>query len=145
MECLRAEGVDRVFGIPGEENLDIMDDIHSAGLEFVLTRHEQAAAFMAATVGRLTGRPGVCLSTLGPGATNLVSGVADAYLSNCRWWPWWPRPGRPGVIPPRNRCLTCWPCSVLSPRRPWTWGALMTFPSRSGRRSGPPRRKGAVR
>ncbi len=82
VECLRAEGVDRVFGIPGEENLDIMDDIHSAGLEFVLTRHEQAAAFMAATVGRLTGRPGVCLSTLGPGATNLVSGVADAYLSN---------------------------------------------------------------
>lgn len=82
VECLRAEGVERVFGIPGEENLDLMDDIHSAGMGFVLTRHEQAAAFMAATVGRLTGRPGVCLSTLGPGATNLVSGVADAYLSN---------------------------------------------------------------
>ncbi len=82
VECLKAEGVQRVFGIPGEENLDVMDDIHSAGMEFVLTRHEQAAAFMAATVGRLTGRPGVCLSTLGPGATNLVSGVADAYLSN---------------------------------------------------------------
>ncbi len=82
VECLRAEGVERIFGIPGEENLDVMDDIHQAGMEFVLTRHEQAAAFMAATVGRLTGRPGVCLSTLGPGATNLVSGVADAYLSN---------------------------------------------------------------
>ncbi len=82
VECLRAEGVDRVFGIPGEENLDVMDEIHQAGMEFVLTRHEQAAAFMAATVGRLTGRPGVCLSTLGPGATNLVTGVADAYLSN---------------------------------------------------------------
>ncbi|MHC1709214.1 MAG: acetolactate synthase large subunit [Methanomassiliicoccales archaeon] len=82
VECLKAEGVDRIFGIPGEENLDVMDDIHQAGMEFVLTRHEQAAAFMAATVGRLTGRPGVCLSTLGPGATNLVSGVADAYLSN---------------------------------------------------------------
>ncbi len=82
VECLRAEGVERVFGMPGEENLDIMDDIHRSGMEFVLVRHEQAAAFMAATVGRLTGRPGVCLSTLGPGATNLVSGVADAYLSN---------------------------------------------------------------
>lgn len=82
VECLRNEGVERVFGIPGEENLDIMDDINQVGMEFVLARHEQAAAFMAATVGRLTGRPGVCLSTLGPGATNLVSGVADAYLSN---------------------------------------------------------------
>lgn len=82
VECLRAEGVNWVFGIPGEENLDIMDDLHQAGMEFVLVRHEQAAAFMAATVGRLTGRPGVCLSTLGPGATNLVSGVADAFLSN---------------------------------------------------------------
>lgn len=82
VECLRAEGVERIFGIPGEENLDIMDEIHALGMEFVLTRHEQAAAFMAGTVGRLTGRPGVCLSTLGPGATNLVTGVADAYLSN---------------------------------------------------------------
>ena len=82
VDCLLAEGVDRIFGIPGEENLDVMDELHDAGLPFVLTRHEQAAAFMAATVGRLTGRPGVCLSTLGPGATNLVSGEADAYLSN---------------------------------------------------------------
>ncbi len=82
VECLVAEGVDRIFGIPGEENLDIMDEIDPSGIHFVLTRHEQAAAFMAGTVGRLTGRPGVCLSTLGPGATNLVTGVADAYLSN---------------------------------------------------------------
>ncbi len=82
MECLINEGVDRIFGIPGEENLDVMDEINEAGLPFVLTRHEQAAAFMAGTVGRLTGKPGVCLSTLGPGATNLVTGVADAYLSN---------------------------------------------------------------
>jgi len=82
IDCLRAEGVERVFGIPGEENMDVMDEIYEAGMQFVLTRHEQAAAFMAATIGRLTGRPGVCLSTLGPGATNLVSGVADAYLSN---------------------------------------------------------------
>lgn len=82
VDCLREEGVTRIYGIPGEENLDIMDEIDSAGIEFVLTRHEQAAAFMAATEGRLTGRPGICLSTLGPGATNLVTGVADAYLSN---------------------------------------------------------------
>jgi len=82
IDCLRNEGVERIFGIPGEENLDVMDEIHSSGMKFVLTRHEQAAAFMAGTVGRLTGRPGVCLSTLGPGATNLVTGVADAYLSN---------------------------------------------------------------
>ena len=82
VECLVQEGVERVFGIPGEENLDLMDEISAAGIEFVLTRHEQAAAFMAGTVGRLTGRPGVCMSTLGPGATNLVTGVADAYLSN---------------------------------------------------------------
>ncbi len=82
VDCLRAEGVDRAFGIPGEENVDLMDDLHSGGMEFVLTRHEQAAAFMAATVGRLTGRPGVCVSTLGPGATNLATGVADAHLSH---------------------------------------------------------------
>ncbi|HUT27124.1 MAG TPA: acetolactate synthase large subunit [Methanomassiliicoccales archaeon] len=82
IECLEAEGVSKIFGIPGEENLDIMDEICSSKIEFVLTRHEQAAAFMAGTVGRLTGRPGVCLSTLGPGATNLVTGVADAFLSN---------------------------------------------------------------
>ena len=92
IDCLRNEGVERIFGIPGEENLDVMDEIHSSGMEFVLTRHEQAAAFMAGTVGRLTGRPGVCLSTLGPGATNLVTGVADAYPEQSAH----DRPGGPG-------------------------------------------------
>ncbi len=68
------------FGIPGEENLDLMDAFHDTSVRFVLTRHEEAAAFMADIHGRLTGHAGVCLSTLGPGATNLVTGIADAFL-----------------------------------------------------------------
>lgn len=77
---LREAGIPRVFGYPGGETLDFMEGFRRAGLEFVLTRHEAAAAFMAAAVGELTGVPGVCLATLGPGATNLVTGVAHAYL-----------------------------------------------------------------
>ncbi|MEE9610326.1 MAG: thiamine pyrophosphate-binding protein, partial [Desulfatiglandales bacterium] len=80
VECLKNEGVKVMFGLPGEENLDVMDAIHDSGIRFVLTRHEQGAAFMADVHGRLTGEAGVCLSTLGPGATNLITGVADAYL-----------------------------------------------------------------
>ncbi len=79
-ECLKNEGVDTVFGIPGEENLDLLEGIRRAGIEFIVTRHEQAAGFMAATYGRLTGKPGVCLSTLGPGATNLVTSTSSALL-----------------------------------------------------------------
>ena len=79
-DCLKAEGVDVIFGIPGEENLDLMFAIKEAGIRFIPTRHEQGAAFMADVYGRLTGRAGVCLATLGPGATNLVTGVADAFL-----------------------------------------------------------------
>ena len=82
VECLRAEGVDRVFGIPGEETLDLNASLQDSGIEFVPVRHEQAAALMAGMFGRLTGRPGVCLSTLGPGATNLITGVADAFLDH---------------------------------------------------------------
>src|ERR671913_2518231 len=78
--ALENEGVDRVFGIPGEENLDVLEALRTSSIALVLTRHEQAAAFMAATYGRLTGRPGVCLSTLGPGALNLVTGAAYAHL-----------------------------------------------------------------
>jgi acetolactate synthase I/II/III large subunit len=81
VECLEAEGVERVFGIPGEENLDVMDALKGSGVEFVLTRHENSAAFIASTCARLTNRPHVCLSTLGPGATNMVTGVAEAFLS----------------------------------------------------------------
>lgn len=78
--ALENEGVDRIFGIPGEENLDVVESLRTSKIELVLTRHEQAAAFMAATYGRLTGRPGVCLTTLGPGALNLTTGAAYALL-----------------------------------------------------------------
>ncbi|MBF0613699.1 MAG: acetolactate synthase large subunit [Magnetococcales bacterium] len=78
--CLEAEGVERIFGVPGEENLDLLEALRTSSIELVLTRHEQAAAFMAATFGRLTGKPGVVLSTLGPGATNLITGIAYAQL-----------------------------------------------------------------
>jgi acetolactate synthase-1/2/3 large subunit len=80
ISALENEGVERIFGIPGEENLAIVEALHSSKINLVLTRHEQAAAFMAATYGRLTGKPGVCLSTLGPGALNLCTGAAYALL-----------------------------------------------------------------
>jgi len=77
---LEAEGVEYVFGIPGEENLDLLNSLRDSTIKLILTRHEQAAGFMAATYGRLTGKAGVCLSTLGPGATNLVTAAAYAQL-----------------------------------------------------------------
>ncbi len=80
VRCLENEGVEYVFGIPGEENLDFLESLRHSDIELILTRHEQAAGFMAATVGRLTGRVGVCLSTLGPGATNFVTSAAYALL-----------------------------------------------------------------
>lgn len=78
--ALENEGVDRIFGIPGEENLDVVESLRKSKIELILTRHEQAAAFMAATYGRLTGKPGVCITTLGPGALNLTTGSAYALL-----------------------------------------------------------------
>src|ERR1700750_3341446 len=78
--ALENEGVDRIFGVPGEENLDVVEALRKSRIKLVLTRHEQAAAFMAATHGRLTGKAGVCLSTLGPGALNLTTGAAYALL-----------------------------------------------------------------
>src|SRR6476620_151037 len=80
VECLEAEGVKHVFGIPGEETLDLNESLASSSVAFVPVRHEQGGAYMADMYGRLTGRAGVCLGTLGPGATNLVTAVADAYL-----------------------------------------------------------------
>src|SRR5881628_2395676 len=80
VSCLESEGVRFAFGIPGEENLELMDALRGSSVRFVLTRHEGAAAFMADVHGRLSGRAGVCLATLGPGSTNLVTGVADAFL-----------------------------------------------------------------
>jgi acetolactate synthase I/II/III large subunit len=78
--ALENEGVERIFGIPGEENLDVVESLRQSKIKLILTRHEQAAAFMAATHGRLTGKPGVCISTLGPGALNLATGAAYAHL-----------------------------------------------------------------
>ncbi|GAA5442834.1 acetolactate synthase, catabolic [Microbulbifer sp. NBRC 101763] len=80
IHALEAEGVEYIFGIPGEENLDVLESLRGSKIKLVLTRHEQGAGFMAATYGRLTGRSGVCLATLGPGATNLVTAAAYAQL-----------------------------------------------------------------
>jgi acetolactate synthase-1/2/3 large subunit len=80
IKCLENEKVEYVFGIPGEENIAVMDALLDSSITFVTTRHEQGAAFMADVYGRLTGRAGVCLATLGPGATNLITGFADANM-----------------------------------------------------------------
>ncbi|MCL7488131.1 MAG: acetolactate synthase large subunit [Desulfobulbaceae bacterium] len=82
VRCLENEGVEYIFGIPGEENLHIIDALIDSPIRFVTVRHEQGAAFMADVYGRLTGRPGVCLATLGPGATNLITGFADANMDH---------------------------------------------------------------
>ena len=80
VKCLENEGVRYVFGVPGEENEDLLFSLENSSIEFVPTRHESGAAFMADVWGRMTGKAGVCLATLGPGATNLITGVADAHL-----------------------------------------------------------------
>jgi gluconolactonase len=80
VRCLENEGVKYIFGIPGEENIDVMDALLTSTIKFVTCHHEQGAAFMADVWGRLTGEPGVCMSTLGPGATNLITGYADANM-----------------------------------------------------------------
>lgn len=80
VKCLEAEGITRIYGVPGEENADFMLSLEKSTIEFIITRHEQGAAFMAATHGRLTGEVGVCLGTLGPGATNLLTGVGDGNM-----------------------------------------------------------------
>ncbi len=81
VRALENEGVEYIFGIPGEENLDLLESLRSSKIRLILTRHEQAAGFMAATVGRLTGKVGVCLSTLGPGATNFMTAASYALLA----------------------------------------------------------------
>ncbi|MEE8558966.1 MAG: acetolactate synthase large subunit [Myxococcota bacterium] len=82
LRCLEAEGVEYIFGVPGEENADVMMSLLDSPIQFIICRHEQGAAFMADLYGRMTGRPGVCLGTLGPGATNLTTGVASANMDN---------------------------------------------------------------
>src|SRR2546428_4302077 len=78
--CLENEGVEFLFALPGEENLDALDSLPGSRIRVILVRHEQGAAFMADVYGRLPGKAGVCVATLGPGATNLLTGVADANL-----------------------------------------------------------------
>ncbi|MFQ5498972.1 MAG: thiamine pyrophosphate-binding protein, partial [Candidatus Zixiibacteriota bacterium] len=80
VRALEKEGVKYIFGVPGEENIDFLEALRKSSIQFVLTRHEQGAGFMADIYGRLTGRAGVCLATIGPGATNLVTGVADGNM-----------------------------------------------------------------
>ena len=80
VKALENEGVEYIFAVPGEENIDLLNSIKESSIKLVLTRHEQGAGFMAATYGRLTGKPGVCMATLGPGATNLVTPTAYAQL-----------------------------------------------------------------
>jgi len=80
VKCLEEEGVEFIYGVPGEENLDMLESMRTSSIKLVLTRHEQAAGFMAATYGRLTGKAGVCMATLGPGATNFVTAAAYAQL-----------------------------------------------------------------
>lgn len=82
VKCLENEGVKYIFGVAGEEVMDVLNSLRSSSIKFVTTRHEQGAAYMAGVVGRLTGKPGVCLATLGPGATNLTTGIADATLDH---------------------------------------------------------------
>ena len=82
VKCLENEGVTHIFGLPGEENIYLLDALSRSGIRFILVRHEQGASFMADVYGRLTGKAGVCLSTLGPGSINLLLGVADAHTNS---------------------------------------------------------------
>ena len=80
VRCLEREGVEYVFAVPGEENLDLLESLRTSSIRVIVNRHEQGSAFMASAYARLTGKAGVCLATLGPGATNLITGVAHAQL-----------------------------------------------------------------
>src|SRR5688572_27365488 len=82
VKCLESEGVEYIFGVPGEENADLLMSLADSPIRFVVCRHEQGAAFIADAYGRLTGKAGVCLGTLGPGATNLLTGVANANMDH---------------------------------------------------------------
>ncbi|MFZ4777791.1 MAG: thiamine pyrophosphate-binding protein, partial [Terrimicrobiaceae bacterium] len=82
VRCLENEGVEYCFGIPGEENIHLVDALSQSSIRFILVRHEQAGSFMADIYGRLTGKAGVCIATLGPGAINLLLGTADAQTNS---------------------------------------------------------------
>ena len=108
VSVLENEGVQQIFGVPGEENLDLVEALRRSTIKLVVTRHEQAAAFMAATHGRLTGRAGVCLSTLGPGALNLTTGAAYALLGAM---PMIMITGQKGVLSQNRRGSRSWTSS----------------------------------
>ena len=86
VKCLENEGVRYIFGVPGEETEDLLFSLEASSIKFIPTRHEQGAAFMADVWGRLTGQAGVCLSTLGPGATNLITGWRTRISTKARSW-----------------------------------------------------------
>lgn len=125
VRCLENEGVEYVFGLPGEENLDLMDALsRSEQITFVTARHEQGAAFMANVYGRLSTRPGLCLATLGPGATNLITGVADAQLDRAPLMAITGQAGRDRVFKESHQYL-----DVMALFRPVTkWNARVEIP-----------------
>jgi acetolactate synthase-1/2/3 large subunit len=125
VECLEAEGVRYVFGIPGEETLDLNESLDRSSISFVPVRHEQGGAYMADVYGRMTGRAGVCLGTLGPGATNLVTGVADAFLDRAPMVALTGQAGLERMHKESHQYL-----DVLSVMRPVTkWNARVTEPT----------------
>src|SRR6202022_4112663 len=124
VECLEAEGVRYVFGIPGEETLDLNESLADSSIQFIPVRHEQGGAYMADAYGRMTGRAGVCLGTLGPGATNLVTAVADAFLDRA---PLVALTGQPDLERMEKKSHQC--VDLISVMRPIVkWNARVSSP-----------------
>ncbi|MBD9534428.1 acetolactate synthase large subunit [Stenotrophomonas sp. STM01] len=124
--ALENEGVERIFGIPGEENLDVVESLRHSRIELVITRHEQAAVFMAATYGRLTGKPGVCLATLGPGALNFTTGAAYALLGA---WPVIMITGQKGIVASKQARFQI--VDIVSTMKPLTKSARQIVSART--------------
>ena len=114
VECLEAEGVRVRFGIPGEETLDLNQSLANSPITFIPVRHEQGGAYMADMYGRLTGRAGVCLGTLGPGAMNLVTAIGDAYLDRAPLVALTARPPSSGCTRSPTSSSTSSSCSARS-------------------------------
>ena len=128
VRCLENEGVRYVFGVPGEEILDLLDALSRSSTNSLLTRHEQGAAFMADVYGRLSTYPGVCLATLGPGATNLITGIADAKLDARPWWRSPDRQGWSGCTRSRTSTSTWCRCCARSPSGTREWSSWKPCP-----------------
>jgi acetolactate synthase-1/2/3 large subunit len=136
VSALENEGVQQIFGVPGEENLDVIEALRRSTIRLVVTRHEQAAAFIAATHGRFTGKPGVCLSTLGPGALNFTTGAAYASLGAM---PMIMLTGQKGILSRKQaRFQVVDVVATMAPltRWPTRTSALRRFRLWCGRRSG---------